>query len=262
MVLGGARMWKQALAAGALAVMILGATGCQRLIDGPKDMNAEEKNPQDVLDFHALYSTNCAACHGVEGKNGPSIGMDNPLYYGIASDAVIKSYVANGGPGPMMPGFAASSGGLLTNDQVNVIVTGLRAKWAKPAMLKNMTLPPYAASQPGDPVHGAQVYAQACANCHGAAGANGIVAKPGKGGSITDPTYLALISDQGLRTVTIVGRPDIGQPNFMHDVPGRALSDTEITDVVAWLSAHRTATPGSPHPAPAGATELQRRTGE
>jgi cytochrome c oxidase cbb3-type subunit 3 len=262
MVVGRARMWKQALAAGALAIVVLGASGCQRLINGPKDMNAEEQNPKDVLDFHTLYGENCAACHGAEGKNGPAIGMDNPLYYGLATDAVIKGYVANGGPGGMMPGFSSSAGGLLTDDQVNAIVKGLRAKWAKPAMLVNMTLPPYVASHSGDPVHGGQVYAQACASCHGAAGADGIVTKPGKGGSITDPTYLALISDQGLRTVTIVGRPDIGQPNFMNDLPGHPLTDADITDVVAWLSAHRTGTPGNPHPAPAGATQLQRRTGE
>jgi cytochrome c oxidase cbb3-type subunit 3 len=257
-----ARVWKQVLSSCALAFVLFGATGCERLIKGPSDMNADEVNPKDVLDFKTLYGENCAACHGADGRNGPAIGMNNPLYYGLASDQIIASYVANGGPGNMMPGFAASAGGLLTNDQVNAIVKGLREHWAKPSMLVGMVLPPYAASQTGDIAHGAAVYAQACASCHGAAAPNGVVLKPGKAGSITDPTYLALISDQGLRTVTIAGRPDVGQPDYRNDIPGHPLNDADITDVVAWLSSHRISYPGNPHPAPAGATEMQRRTGE
>ena len=250
--------WKQGICAVLALGCILGTSGCQRLLMGPKQ--EAEVRPDQVMDFDHLYGQNCAACHGADGKNGPAMSMNNPLYMGLASDQIIRNYVANGGPGALSPAFAKSAGGLLTDDQVNAIVVGMRKRWAKPAMLVNVKLPPYAASGPGNVAHGGQVYAAACASCHGAAGADGLVLKPGKAGSITDPTYLDLISDQGLRTIVIAGRPDLGQPDFRGDIPGRALTDTEITDVVAWLDAHRLKYPGSPHPAGQGATELQRRT--
>ncbi|RRA47997.1 c-type cytochrome [Acidipila sp. EB88] len=256
-----ASFWKQFAATAALATVMLGSTGCQRLLMGPAKIHEVEERPDQVKDFAVLYGENCAGCHGVEGKNSPAFGMNNPLYYGIADDATIHNWSANGGPGGQMPAFSTMAGGLLTDDQINVIVKGMRQRWAKPAMLVGMALPPYAASHPGDVSHGGQVYAQACASCHGVADANGAVMHPGKAGSITDPTYLSLISNQGLRTITIAGRPDLGQPDYRNDIPGHPLSDTEITDVVAWLSAHRLPEPGNPHPTGNG-TELQRRTGQ
>ena len=258
----GFSKWKQTASAALLLLLSIGgATGCQRLLNGPGSAHEVDPRPEQVRNWDVLYGENCVACHGIDGKNGPSLAFNNPLYFALASDDIIRHWTVNGGPGGLNPAFGPSAGGLLTDDQINVIVTGMRQRWARPAMLKGVVLPPYAATHPGDPVHGAQVYAQGCASCHGAAGANGMVLKPGQAGSITDPTYLSLISDQGLRTITIVGRPDLGHPDFRGDVPGRALTDGEITDVVAWLSSHRTADPGNPHPTGNG-TEMQRRTGQ
>ncbi len=252
--------WKQIAAAAALAVLAAGATGCDRLINGPASMKEVEPRPDQIVDFDILYRDNCSSCHGLNGVNGPAIALNNPLYFGIASDALIKNYIVNGGPGGLSPAFGTTAGGLLADGQINAIVKGMHERWAKPAMLAGMTLPPYAASHPGDTAHGVQVYGQACASCHGAAGANGIVLHPGKNGSVTDPTYLALISDQGIRTTIITGRPDLGQPDYRNDIPGHPLSDTDITDVVAFLSAHRQGDSGNPHPGTG--TELQRRTGQ
>ncbi len=259
MRLGAGGNWKHAAAATALGVLMLAATGCNRLINGPAKSHEIAQRPSKVMNFDVLYKQNCSACHGENGRNGPALNMDNPMYYGLVTDVQIKNYVTNGGPGGLMPAFGTSAGGLITDEQINAIVTGMRQRWARPAMLAGVMLPPYAASHPGDVAHGAQVYAQACASCHGAAGPNGMVLHPGKAGSITDPTYLSLISDQGLRTIVIAGRPDLGQPDYRGDIPGHPLSDGEITDVIAWLSSHRVAQPGNPHPTGSG-TELQRRT--
>ena len=251
--------WAMAVAVLALGA-VMGTTGCQRLINGPASAHEAKIRPDKVVDFDKLYGENCTACHGVNGKGGPSLALNNPLYFGLATDAMIRNYITNGGPGGLSPAFGTSAGGLLTDDQINAIVVGMRQRWARPAMLAGMTLPPYAASHPGDVSHGAAVYGQACASCHGAAAPNGTVPKPGKSGSLVDPTYLSLISDQGLRTIIITGRPDLGQPDYRNDIPGHPLSDTEITDVVAWLSSHRQSQPGNPHPGTG--TELQRRTSQ
>jgi len=54
-----------------------------------------------------------------------------------------------------------------------------------------------------------------------------------------DGSYLALVSDQNLRTTVIVGRPEMGAPDWRGDVPGKPMSLDDVTDVVAWLGAQR-----------------------
>ena len=96
---------------------------------------------------------------------------------------------------------------------------------------------------PGQPQRGVAVYAEYCAHCHGSEGRGGARAS-----SIVDGSYLALVSDQDLRTNVIVGRPEMGAPDFRDDVPGKPMSDQEVTDVVAWLAAQRPRLPGQPYP--------------
>jgi hypothetical protein len=59
-----------------------------------------------------------------------------------------------------------------------------------------------------------------------------------------DGSYLALVSDQGLRTTVIAGRPELGAPDWRGNVPGTPMTPQDIADVVAWLSAQRAPFPG------------------
>ena len=146
-----------------------------------------------------------------------------------------------------MPAFAQSAGGMLTDAQVDVITRGIRS-WARPEALAGAIPPPRVATSAGDPSRGREVYATYCASCHGAQGEGGP-----KGSAITNDSFLALVSDQGLRTVIIAGRPDLGAPDWRGYIPGRPISDREITDVVAWLVSQRAQTPGRPYAAPTDA---------
>ena len=83
---------------------------------------------------------------------------------------------------------------------------------------------------------GQAVYGTFCASCHGTDNKGGP-----KAGSVTNGAYLSLISDQGLRTIVITGRPDFDAPDWRSNVPGHPMSDQEISDVVAWLAAQRPA---------------------
>ena len=68
----------------------------------------------------------------------------------------------------------------------------------------------------------------------------------GLDGSLVDPAYLSLISDQGLRSFIIAGQPEQGMPDWRSHQSAsgsHALTDREITDIVAWIAAHRPATP-------------------
>ena len=89
---------------------------------------------------------------------------------------------------------------------------------------------------------GAAAYASYCAGCHGSDGNGGQ-----KAGSVTDGSFLALVSDQALRSAVICGRSDLGMPDWRNDVVGRPMSDAEITDVVAWMVAKRPKYPGQPY---------------
>jgi cytochrome c oxidase cbb3-type subunit 3/ubiquinol-cytochrome c reductase cytochrome c subunit len=210
--------------------------------------------PEDVTSFHVLYAENCAGCHGAKGENGAATDLANPEYEALIDDATLRDVIANGEKGTLMPGFAQSSGGNLTDRQVDALVQGMRAAWAHGNALAGQNAPPYKASGGGDAAHGQQVYAAACARCHGAT-----PQQPGTAGSILDGSFLALVNAQTIRTTVIAGRPDIGQPDWRGDVPGHPLSDAEVTDVTAWLLAQRPPNPGQPYP---NATTTSERPGE
>jgi cytochrome c oxidase cbb3-type subunit III len=209
-----------------LAASVLLTTACTR--ETPVD--SQVIRPSKIVDFNVLYTKNCAGCHGLEGKGGAAIGLADPVFLAIADDATITRIAANGIPGTSMPAFAQHSGGMLVDDQINVIVKGIRA-WAKPDAPRDA--PPYVAQNPGDPKRGEAAFGTYCASCHGADG------RGGKGGSIADPAYLTLVSDQGLRTTIIAGRPDMGAPDWRGDAPGKPMSPEDVSDVVAWLAAKR-----------------------
>jgi mono/diheme cytochrome c family protein len=141
-----------------------------------------------------------------------------------------------------MPAFAQHSGGILTDDQIDVIVSGIRTRWAKPDALRDANAPPYAAQSSGDPKRGANVYGTYCSSCHGADGHGSKRAS-----SIVDGSYLALVSAQSLRTTVIVGRREWGAPDWRGDVPGKPMSTEDVSDVVAWIAAQRTQFPGQPY---------------
>ncbi len=223
-----------------LATLAFGA-GC-RPPGRPTSADIELK-PAEVHDFAALYSLNCAGCHGSEGKGNAALGLANPVYLAIASDETIHHAIASGVRGSLMPAFAKSAGGTLTDEQIEILVHEMRERWAKPKEMLGTSPPPYAAEEPSNAQRGAGAFATFCAGCHGAGGQG-----TAKGSSIVDESFLALVSNQNLRTTIIAGRPNLGHPDWRHDAPGREMTAQEVTDVVAWLAAQRKPTPGQPYP--------------
>jgi mono/diheme cytochrome c family protein len=194
----------------------------------------EVPRPEQVLEFPTLYKQNCAGCHGENGKGGAAAALANPVYLAVAGRAVVRQVVANGVGGKLMPPFAESAGGALTDAQIDSIADGIFKAWGS---AQQFPPPAYAAASKGDPVQGQKAFAEFCARCHGADGAG-----TKENGSIVDPSYLALVSDQSLRSTIIAGRPDQGMPDWRADAAGvgaRAMTEQEITDVVAWLAGRR-----------------------
>lgn len=228
-------------AALALCTLLALAAGCDRM-PGRPDPARRPLRPAQVTDFAVLYGGNCAGCHGDAGRPGAAVPLADPVYLALADDATIRRAVADGVPGTAMPAFARGAGGALTDRQIDLVVGGMRSRWARPEVLGAATPPPYAAPT-GDARRGAAVYDAACAACHGPGGTGGE-----RGGSIVDGSYLALVSDQSLRTAVLVGRPALGMPDWRGDGTTKALGDADVADVVAWLVAHRQPLPGQPYP--------------
>ncbi len=199
-----------------------------------------ELKPEEVRDFAVLYRQNCAGCHGQDGKGNTALAVANPVYVAIASDDVIRQAITAGIVGSLMPACAKSSGGTLTVEQIDILVHEMRARWAKPEGAPGA--PPYAATEPGDAARGTGTFAIFCAACHGPDGKGSA-----KGSSIVDDSFLALVSDQNLRTTVIAGRPDLGHPDWRNCSPDRPMTAQEVTDVVAWLVAQRNPNPGQPY---------------
>jgi cytochrome c oxidase cbb3-type subunit III len=162
------------------------------------------------------------------------MALGDPVYLAIVDDDTLRNVISKGRPGTAMSAFAQKEGGMLTDEQINAIIHGIRQRWGKPDALAGVTPPPYAATAPGNLQQGEAVYASYCASCHGASGKGG-----SKAGSVTSPAYLSLVSDQGLRTIVITGRPDFNAPDWRSNVPGHPMTDQEISDVVAWLASQR-----------------------
>ncbi|KAA6455725.1 c-type cytochrome [Acidobacteria bacterium AB60] len=216
---------------------------CACQMPGKPRPEPEVPRPEAILSFDRLYAENCSACHGAQGENGSAAQLANPEYQALVDDATLRDRIDKGFKGTLMPAFGMASGGELTEQQIDVLVKGMRQRWRKPNAFGSDTPPPYIGTHPGDASKGEQVYATACASCHGPDAQH-----PGKNGPILDGSFLALINEQTIRTTLIAGRTDIGQPDWRNDVPGHPLSDDDISNVSAWLIAQRPRLPGQPYP--------------
>lgn len=227
----------------AIAVAI---TGCHDASGRPGAHTPEVTRPDQVTDLATLYAQNCAACHGRNGQSGAAIALNNPTYLAIAGADNIQRITAAGVPNTTMPAFAQSHGGMLTDEQVVALVHGMMQTWGRSDPLAGHAAPPYAASGQGNPTAGQQAFGTFCASCHGANG-NGTKLQNGSvTGSLLDSSYLALISDQGLRSIILAGQVN-GSPHNWRSYGPQPMTDADVTNIVAWLASHRVATPGQPY---------------
>jgi mono/diheme cytochrome c family protein len=237
--------------------------------------------PEDqVMDFWKLYTQNCAGCHGAKGELGPAPPLKDALFLAIVPDEVLLQVITAGRPGTLMPAFARSAGGPLTEAQVKVLAEGLKPRWGQsggpPEGVPAYSLPeqrptpkpqekPTDAPRPekigapkgvekiGEPkgleklappprTDGAQVFARACAACHGQRG-EGVQDGNERTGTLNDPVFLSLISDQALRRLVITGRSDLGMPNYAEPRPKdpnfKPLNSQEVAALVALLASWR-----------------------
>lgn len=256
-----------------LVSLLLLAVGCD--LPGRPDPAQRPKPEDQVSDFAELFGKNCAGCHGAQGQLGPAPPLNDRIFRVIAPEQELESVIAKGRAGTLMPAFAKENGGTLTAAQIQVLVneikgfpyrvlekregnevkleivreaTGILPKWGPAGQAFAMPPPSYLApaDKPGGAgrlKQGAEVFARACATCHGSDG-QGIEQQDRPRLKINDGAFLALISDQALRRFVITGRPDLGMPRYDESI-GRApdfeppLTAQETADVVELLASWR-----------------------
>jgi mono/diheme cytochrome c family protein len=187
--------------------------------------------PDQVTDFTALYRSNCAGCHGRDGRLGAARPLNDPVFLAVIGKDKLIDTIANGVPKTAMPAFAKNAGGGLTDQQITILANQMDAQWSRPPDFGAVALPSYSADL-GDPKAGEAVFRNNCASCHGEEGVRGT-----KAGSVIDAAFLALVSDQSLRTTVIAGRSDRGMPDWRQHT--KTMTPQDVSDVVAWLSGHR-----------------------
>ena len=190
-------------------------SGCSSPHGQPQG-DSEAVAPNQVSDFATLYAQNCAGCHGAQGRGGAAIALADPVYLAIVDEGAMRKVIANGAHGTSMPAFAQSAGGMLTDKQIDVITSGIFLDWSQKGILDGSNPPSYAAKTTGNAVTGRTRLRNLLR----------ILPRPRrsgrpKGSAITNDSFLALVSDQGLRTIVITGRPELGAPDWRGNVPGK-----------------------------------------
>jgi mono/diheme cytochrome c family protein len=259
---------------GLLAIALALAAGC----DFPGKPNPADRPvpPDKVLEFSALFKTNCAGCHGADGTLGPAPPLNDSLFRSIVSAKDLEQVITIGRPGTPMPGFAISNGGTLTPAQIRVLVyeikgiayrltdigegkaaergpvrdpAGPAPQWGFPKAIANAPAylqPASTAARTSEDCERIRktVFASACAGCHGDSG-QGL---EGSGGPINDRVFLTLTSNQALRRFIITGRPDVGMPDFAtsdgRDPEFKRLTSEQIGELVDLLAFWRTGESG------------------
>ncbi|GAB4564149.1 MAG: hypothetical protein Kow0047_13660 [Anaerolineae bacterium] len=219
-----------------------------------------------------LFDTNCKGCHGPKGEG--ILGLAPPLndayfftkrledvgWQGSMEDFIIATISMGrpvstrpdlypGGGRPAMPAWAQRYGGPLRDDEVRNIARFI-LNWEKTATgevaLQELPTPTPSAAESADPVaRGRQIFtAIGCAGCHTIEGISAGVAGP----NLTHIGTTAAEREPG-KTVEDYLRESIVapnnyvvegfQPNIMPQTYGQQLSEQELADLIAFLSAQK-----------------------
>ena len=185
---------------------------------------------------------NCAGCHGADGRLGAARRARDPVYLALVDDATLRARHRGGRRrAPRCRPSRGAPAARSPTQQIDVLVAGMRARWARPDALAGAALPPYA---------GGRRATRGAARRRTRRTAPAVTAPTGDGRrrraarSSTARTW-RWSATRRCAPPCIVGRPDLGMPDWRGTAPADADDATqEVADVVAWLAAQRPAVPG------------------
>jgi len=195
------------------AVGIAGAQG-----DGDAERGAE------------LYLEYCAMCHGEDARGRVGANLQN--FPGIEADLAMRSVIAEGVAGSVMPAWSEANGGPLTSLQIDDITTYLLGVLGgtEPVVPAPTIQPPVIEPLPqveGDPENGAVIFERNCSACHGEQAEGGFGWPLAKAWAGNQPEVY-------IKSVTTGGIENTVMPGWAEDVGG-PLTNEQIDDVTAYV---------------------------
>jgi mono/diheme cytochrome c family protein len=181
----------------------------------------------DLNEAETLFLQNCAGCHGAQGEGGPNPSRAGDIiapistaeYLATRDDFTLAAIISQGQPNFGMSPFADTFGGPLTSEQVDLLVSYMRAWEENPPV----ELPPDVPSGPGAGASAQEVYLTFCSQCHGASGEGGV-------GPAFDTLWQDSQSDQD-----IFDDINLGHPSTAMIAWGEILSSQQIEDLVGYI---------------------------
>ncbi|NOX53971.1 MAG: c-type cytochrome [Planctomycetes bacterium] len=172
-----------------------------------------------------IFEGACAGCHGQHAEGGTGPQLRNPVFLASATDAMLREWIANGRPNTEMRPCRKGGFGVveLTDSQIEDVISYLRRLQDTS---HEVTFRPAKGIVP----HGAQIYAAACASCHGKHG-EGMT-----GSALSNPDFLKSASDGFLLATIILGRDGTKMQPMGKGAQGNIdLSADDISNVVAFI---------------------------
>lgn len=183
--------------------------------------------PGDAERGSDTYARYCASCHGENGEGysaggaGPAIGL--PGFVGVASDDFIFQTVKHGRIGTPMRSFMGARGlADLSEQEVGDVIAFLRANVSNAVTAK---IERDSAPEPPDPKKGHTLFIANCAQCHQKDGKG----MPGLAPSIRNRDFLALASDEFIKSTVVAGRHGTSM------IPRPDLLGNQLDHIVAYL---------------------------
>jgi mono/diheme cytochrome c family protein len=174
-----------------------------------------------------LFAQYCTACHGSFGEGGANPARAGDViapistseYLKTRDDITLHEIISQGQPNFGMAPFGTLYGGPLEDEQVDAIVSFMRAWEANPPV----ELPPEV-EVTNVVVSGQEIYADLCSQCHGDQGQGGI------GPSFQEDTFQAANTDED-----VFDSINLGHPATAMIAWGEILNSDQIEELVDYI---------------------------
>jgi mono/diheme cytochrome c family protein len=201
----------------------------------------------------SLFAEHCSACHGQFGEGGPNPSRAGDIippistseYLATRDDTTLRNIISQGQPNFGMSPFGAEHGGPLDDSQLDALVAFLRSWEANPPVEEppvfetetplptpEVTAP---TPEPAPELTGGQLFAIACASCHGAQGEGDV------GPALNTQEFQEKYDDQALLATISEGHTATPMVAW-----GENLSDEQIQLLVEHVRVLGGVTPATP----------------